>query len=97
MQNELLSLSEAGKRLPHRPAPSTIWRWIRQGIPAGNERIYLRYVRIGRRVFVPAEALEEFVEQMTLADKEAAAERYGDPARREADIEAAERRVMGWE
>ena len=95
MQRELLTLSEAARRLPHRPATSTIWRWIRRGMKVGQERIYLRYLRVGKRVFVPAEALDEFVEQMTLADRERAAERYGDPARREAEIAAAERAVMG--
>lgn len=91
MQSELLSLSEAAKQLPRRPATSTVWR----GIPAGHERIYLAYVKIGKRVFIPAEALDEFVRQMTIADKEAAAKRYGDPARREQEIEAAEARVRG--
>ena len=89
---DLLSLSQAANSLPHRPAPSTVWRWIRKGVPVNGRRFYLPCKRIGGRIFVDPDELHSFVDALTEADRQAHA-----PQDREADIEAAERRVMGRE
>lgn len=56
MTDTLMSLSEAARTLPHRPTPSTLWRWCRKGIKG----IHLEYLRLGGRIFVEPEALRRF-------------------------------------
>ena len=89
--DNLLTLSQAAQALPNKPAPSTIWRWCKRGMPMGDDRIYLDYKRVGRRVYIPSQALHDFIEEVSAADKKTARRD------READIAAAERRVMGRE
>ena len=64
-----LDLAEAAKRSPGRPHCSTVWRWCRRGIKArSGERIRLRHIRAGGRIFIPAEALDEFFRRVAEAD-----------------------------
>ena len=60
-RDDLLTLSEAARRLPGRPHRSTLWRWARKGIglPDGG-RAYLRVHRLGRRVLIAPEDIEAF-------------------------------------
>jgi len=89
--DNLLTLSQAAQQLPNKPAPSTIWRWCKRGMPMGEDRIYLDYKRIGRRVYIPRPALHDFIEEVSAADKKTVRRD------READIAAAERAVLGRE
>ncbi|MFP4192936.1 MAG: helix-turn-helix domain-containing protein [Candidatus Hydrogenedentota bacterium] len=89
--HDLMDMSEAAAALPHRPNKSTIWRWCRQGVVINGKRIFLRYQKIGRRVFIKVEDLEEFIKASTDADRGT----LPDPSRREREIETAERRVKG--
>ena len=57
-ENEsLLSVAEAAKLLPRRPALRTIWRWIERGCNG----VRLETVKIGDRRFTSREALHRFV------------------------------------
>ncbi len=58
---DLLTLAQAARAFPEKPHPSTLWRWRRKGI--GGVR--LRTVRIGGKIYVPREAIDEFVSALT--------------------------------
>ncbi len=88
----LLTMAQAANSLPHKPAPSTLWRWARKGIPVEGERYYLLMKRIGGRVFIDPEDLREFIDTVTEADEA----RWRGPDR-EAEISTAEERVQGGE
>jgi hypothetical protein len=68
---ELLSLSDAAKRLPpHRRGrpvhPSCIFRWIFEGVRLpSRERVRLEAVRLGGRWLTSVEALQRFAERLT--------------------------------
>lgn len=67
---ELLTFSEAARRLPRRrggakTAVSTLWRWSKRG----SRGVYLRVVRVGGNVYVPRSALVDFIEQRTAVDR----------------------------
>lgn len=75
-----LSLSEAARQVPPvragRPVHlSCILRWILSGAkgPDGN-RVHLRGARLGGRWITSAEAIQEFMEALTPAIDQAAAE-----------------------
>ena len=69
--NNYLSLSEAAKRSPGRPHAATVWRWARRGVKArSGERIRLEHVRVGGRIFIPADALDRFFKAVSDADAE---------------------------
>jgi hypothetical protein len=57
LAESLLSLSEAGRTLPQRPSPVTMWRWSRRGIRG----IRLESILIGGRRFTSREALGRFI------------------------------------
>jgi hypothetical protein len=59
--DELLTFSQAAKRLPGRPHSSTIWRWHMRGVRG----IRLETVLIGGRRYTSVDALQLFVEQTT--------------------------------
>ena len=71
MEN-ILSLSEAAKALPafngKRHHTASVWRWCRKGIVRNAKRVTLRYVRVGRRIGIPREALDEFFVALVEAD-----------------------------
>ncbi len=60
---DLLSLAEAARLIPGRPAPVTLWRWHRRGCFG----VRLKTVCIGARRFVTRSALEHFIESVTAA------------------------------
>ena len=65
----LLTLTEAARRLPTRPNVSTIWRWCRKGVLSrAGQRVRLEHVRMGGRVLVPADALMRFGKELAEAD-----------------------------
>ncbi len=72
MEN-ILSLSEAAKALPafngRRHHTASVWRWCRKGIVRNAKRVTLRYIRVGRRIGIPAEALNEFFVALAEADR----------------------------
>ena len=67
--DDLLTFAQAARLLPRRrggskAATSTIWRWSR----TGSRGVILRVVRVGGNVYVPREALVEFIEQRSVVD-----------------------------
>ena len=102
---DLLTLSEATRHLPkyngRRPHSSTVWRWCRKGVRTrGGERVYLLHLRLGGRLFITRQALDEFGRNLAQADVDAFASRSDDRPRpskpksrteqqRERDIRAA--------
>lgn len=88
-QDELFDLTTARrKRIPRRPNgspvnPSTVWRWIRNGLDGGSgERIKLRVTYVGNRPHVTQEWIDEFFEAIT----EAKLERHCRTEERAADV-----------
>lgn len=70
---DLLSLSEAAALLPSHPSPSTLWRWHTIGADVGaGQRVHLRAVRFGKRLFVRRADLLAFGEQSALRQSEGA-------------------------
>jgi hypothetical protein len=69
----ILSLAEAARAVPamdgRRPHTASIWRWCRKGIVRNAKRVTLRYVRVGRRIGIPADALNEFFVALAEADR----------------------------
>ncbi|MBW7866548.1 MAG: DUF1580 domain-containing protein [Candidatus Hydrogenedentes bacterium] len=90
----LIPLTEAAKRLPGRPALSTVWRWATKG----QNGIRLETRRYGRKWFTSAEALDDFARALAARSIEKldrpAAPAQAKPkarsaAKRQRDIEAA--------
>lgn len=68
-QDQLLTLTQAAARLPHRPHSSCLWRWCRKGVLArSGERVRLRHVRIGGKIFTAQPWLTEFGQALATAD-----------------------------
>lgn len=67
-RDDLLNINEASRRLPGRPHRATLWRWAREGIQTPNGRVRLHVVRLGRRVFVAPEDIDQFARALTDAD-----------------------------
>lgn len=67
--SDLITLTEAAQRLPHRSGNkihvSTLWRWCHDGLKG----VTLRYVRVGRRIMVTEQWLHQFFVEMVLADQ----------------------------
>ncbi|MFH1109424.1 MAG: DUF1580 domain-containing protein [Planctomycetota bacterium] len=73
--SDILSLTEAAKAVPaldgKRPHVASIFRWAKSGIKRGAMTVTLRYVRVGRRIGIPREALDEFFVALAEADRAA--------------------------
>ncbi len=68
-QDELLTLTQAAARLPHRPHSSCLWRWCRKGVLArSGQRVRLQHVRIGGKIFTAQPWLTEFGKALAVAD-----------------------------
>jgi hypothetical protein len=66
---DLLTLSDAANSLPHRPHTSCLWRWCRKGVIARNgERVRLRHLRIGGKIFTSRDWLADFGSRLASAD-----------------------------
>lgn len=64
-----LRLSQAARIVPGKPHPTCLWRWARHGVLARTgERVRLRHIRIGSRVFTSAAWLDEFFSALAAAD-----------------------------
>ncbi len=67
---QLLSLTDAAKRVPRigrrKVHTSTIYRWCRRGIRG----VHLEYVRVGHRMATSSEALTRFFNRLAEADKQ---------------------------
>ncbi len=66
-RTDLLSLSEAARRLPGRPHRCTLWRWHRHGIETPAGRVRLHIIRLGRKVLVAPEDIATFSRSLTTA------------------------------
>lgn len=67
--DEHLTLSEAAKIAPGRPSTNCLWRWCRRGVLArSGERVHLQHVRIGGKIFITPQWLEEFGHRLAEAD-----------------------------
>lgn len=70
-KNEFLTMSALAKLSPSRPSASACWRWARKGMLARNgERVYLRHVRSGRKIYSTSKWLDEFFDALAQADRE---------------------------
>lgn len=68
---QLITLIEAAKRTPGRPSANCVWRWCRKGVlTRKGERIRLRHVRIGGKLFTSSRWLAEFGQAVASADAE---------------------------
>jgi hypothetical protein len=67
-EGPLLSLTEAARTIPpidgKRPHPSTVFRWMTDGIRGG---IRLEHARIGRRICTTEAAIERFMNALAEA------------------------------
>ena len=69
--NEPLTLSAAAKRCPGRPHASTLWRWARKGVKTrSGTRIRLEHIRVGGKIFVTHNSLNDFFRKVARADME---------------------------
>ena len=67
--DEHLTLTEASKIAPGRPSTNCIWRWCRRGVLSRTgDRVYLRHVRVGGKIFTTARWLDEFGDRLAEAD-----------------------------
>lgn len=48
--------------------PSTVFRWMRNGILRGRHRVRLGHVRMGRRLCTTAEQIDAFMRNLAAAD-----------------------------
>jgi hypothetical protein len=83
-----LTLAQAARLLPTRPAPSTLWRWARKGVRG----VHLEYRRLGGKIVVTEEAIRHFMDELTKRDAELAA-----PMRQRTDPPGPEHRRMSKE
>ncbi len=64
--------------LGHRPSPATIWRWKTKGVKVGDERVKLKAIRCGGKLYGTPEDVDEFIRaqnpQPVEADDDARAE-----------------------
>ena len=63
--NELLTLTQVARSIPGRPHISTVFRWCRVGIRG----VRMGYVRFGRRMLVPREAMDRFATALADLDR----------------------------
>ena len=70
MENfEYITLSKAAKICPMRPSTNVVWRWCRRGLTSrSGEKVYLRHVRIGRKIFTTANWLRDFFNNVAWED-----------------------------
>ncbi len=82
---EYITLSQAAKLAPGRPSSNCIWRWCREGVKAASgQRVRLKHMRYGSRIYTTREWLHDF----GLALAEADAVHFDRPEREAAAAEA---------
>lgn len=93
--SDLIPLTTAANICPHRPHPSTVWRWALKGVAAPDgSRIRLRHARVGRRAFTTRQWLLDFFKaaaEARLAPPDPVVDGANTSRRRTAQIEAAEK------
>lgn len=63
--DDFVSINDARGFFPGRPSLSTLWRWSLQGVKGPNgDRVKLRTIKSGGRVFVSREAVDAFLAAM---------------------------------
>lgn len=68
-RNELIPLARAAQMCPVPPHPGSVWRWCRFGVQTGGgEKFYLKYKRVGGRIYTTAKDLEDFLASLANAD-----------------------------
>lgn len=76
---EHITLSQAAKLAPGRPSPNCVWRWCREGVKAASgQRVRLKHVRFGSRIYTTRQWLNAF--GLALAEADAAHFERGDQA-----------------
>jgi hypothetical protein len=71
VDSRFLTLSQASKLAPGRPSTNCLWRWCRHGVRSrSGERVKLRHVRMGGKIFTSVEWLEEFGEHLAQSDSQ---------------------------
>jgi hypothetical protein len=68
---EQITLSQAAKLAPGRPSSNCVWRWCREGVKAASgQRVRLKHVRFGSRIYTTRQWLNDF--GLALAEADAA-------------------------
>lgn len=64
-----ITLAEAAKMLPTRPAVCTVWRWCTKGLHVRRtgQVVRMRCVFIGRKMLTTPDSVEEFIHRLTAA------------------------------
>lgn len=76
---EHITLSQAAKLAPGRPSPNCVWRWCREGVKAASgQRVRLKHVRFGSRIYTTRQWLSAF--GLALAEADAAYFERGEQA-----------------
>lgn len=76
---EHITLSQAAKLAPGRPSPNCVWRWCREGVKAASgQRVRLKHVRFGSRIYTTRQWLSAF--GLALAEADAAHFERGEQA-----------------
>ena len=71
MEHDYLTLAAAAKLCPGKPHCSALWRWSRHGLRARNgERVRLKHIRVGGRIFTTRPWLNGFFAAVAEADVE---------------------------
>lgn len=67
--NEHLTLPQAAKIAPGRPSANCVWRWCREGVKSrSGERVRLKHIRVGGRIYTTREWIETFGVELADAD-----------------------------
>lgn len=66
---EHITLTQAAKLAPGRPSSNCVWRWCRQGVKAASgQRVRLKHMRFGSRIYTTRKWLNEFGLALAEAD-----------------------------
>ncbi len=66
---EHLTLSQAARLAPGRPSANCVWRWCREGVKSkSGERVRLKHMRFGGRIYTTRAWLEAFGLALAEAD-----------------------------
>ena len=64
---QLVTLGQACRKLPQKPAPSTLWRWRTKGVLIKGRRVKLECIRVGGVWMTHAGLFEKFLRELTSA------------------------------
>lgn len=67
--DEHITLTQVAKVAPGRPSTNCLWRWCRRGVKARDgQRVRLKHLRIGGKIFTTLGWLETFGRELAHAD-----------------------------